>query len=671
MAPVAGATAGIPENLARPTRPSRRVAMPADAPAVLTLMTEYANADLFDTSKEKRLPGRERWRCVRGNNFAVFDQSRLLDTEDFGQAFGNYTQLYKKMLGPFALPDGYNVDVLAMDKQDSDWMRLPPFISTVLSRPGDASYNHMIVLVGYIRYVYQPSFGSVHYGGAGYGHGWGWGGFSPARWDYHDRGFVNHHDGFGYNHQGADYWHGGYGGGFYHSYSYERVPVSTRDWATDLQNASRDYNYAVVAQNRKFSGHVLKAGLDQLLQMQRINKEGLTSSIFNYTAFTTKGERQYETIPLKDLFSRANTTAATYSQRRSTAFVMAHMCLGTFENSHRRGDAYLAFLSKTTGVRNIAEQMFQECFGIGYAEMDALLAAHAESLRKTPKTWSLSFTFKQPPQAAKKDWATDAEVGRMKARLFMQAAAQIQKDINDVERGTPSSRFRKESVERTYGSWKKYVKTRDEHIGDARREILARFKRGTADARLLEVAGDWEFAYGDPGRGRRYYTLAARAGVDSSNVYLSLVKWMLEDQKKQAGARLDSKATMSALALIKKGMDAAPLRKEFFDQLVMVFENSAINFPVEAEDAFVRTAIRFRYEHDLIYRMANLVARRGSRVCARKLVDIGLKSTYAPEVLARFNRISTASAPVPASAETGDGGRDSRIAGEDWVVSED
>lgn len=592
------------------------------ATRIAAIMQDPANADLFAIDETMELPKAEKWKCADGSDFTVYDQSRRLWLLDFARALEKFKQVHHDMLGALALEEGYPISVVAMAKRLNERMPLP----NSLTQPsfGCDVNGAMILLPGVITRE-AGSFRPFMTWGA-----WGHGGFGGYRSADMPGSFYNHGYGWGYSP----------GFGFSGPVSYE-----DRSKLIDWDGTADAYGRIVGRKNNLKARNILEEGIALLMQTQRMQKRaGLHMNVYLEQKYTRPAVDLGDPVPLRDLLDR--NYRSYYRAKAGTAFAFAHLCIASEKNAARWKDAFVTFLLRTSNT-DVTEDMFRDCFGIGFEEMDQILAAHMKSLLETPGKWSLDFA---PPKNelanVKTRVATDAEVGRVKAQMFMGIAKRMAAGSRVPNTITQNrlTRGRELISQRT-----RLGSGRAAYAERARLEIFARFKRGNVDARLLAVAGDWERDFGDAARSIRYYALAADAGVDMPGVYLALAR----DEKNKAlaaGRQLDEKTFSHCARLLDTAVALKPAREDVLSEFLDICEKNAAKPPASVLDTIEAQARAFPYNYSLLYRAASLLAGNGRDAGALALVELGKKATYKPDVLARFDSLRARLGGVGAQA---------------------
>jgi len=583
-------------------------AAPPPDPAALkmqAILKDPANADLFRADSAAPLPAAEKWNCAVGTDFAVYDQSRKMWIGNFASAFARYTQIHRHLMGDLSLNDGYPLTIVGMRSGST-----PPNSDNTQSFTCDAG-GALILLPGVTEYdsYWVPSWPS--YGGY-----------------YGGRGYYG-----GYRSYGG---YGGYGSGGYYGSS---GPYEARSKKIDWDGTSQAYGSIIGRKNNLLARNILEEGVALLMQTATMQSRGGMNMNVSFTKDRQPPVDLFIEPRLRALFTREWAGALTSRQRAGMAFAFAHLCLVSKEGRARWANAFVDFTIRTAGVA-VTEDMFRQSFGIGYDEMDKLLSEHMKSLREQPSRWDFTPALPQaalaaPPKITSRR-ATDAEVGLVKAQMFMVAA-----------RKTPASTTDPRAILRANprlpaGSLASLRNARPDsrpfYAQLARRELLARFSRGTADARLLATAGDLENEFGSRARARRYYLLALDAGADLPGVYLALANMAMNDAQAVSPA-LDAATAQACAQWLVAAAALKPARSDVFVALLRVYEQSQIKPSPEAWAALDALARQFRYDSDAIYRTASLRLKNGFDKEAAALIALGMKSSYNPQVLANFEKL--------------------------------
>jgi hypothetical protein len=289
--------------------------------------------------------------------------------------------------------------------------------------------------------------------------------------------------------------------------------------------------------------------------------------------------------------------ALTYSPQ---CYAFVHLCLYGKKGIYQ---APLEKLVRRAATEPVTEKVFQECFGLSYAQMGTLLrshisyAAHQYIQLRAARGSSLladvpAFTVRE---------ATQAEIGRIKGDAYRMGG----------------------------------------HAGRARLALIAPYIRGEPDAALLASLGLFMQDAGDRERGRKFLEASVAAGVDRPLAYLQLARARLADAKAALapGATLETKAVETACAPLRAAAARPPALPEIYELLGELRAQSGAAISEEEMKLLFAGAQQYRDRPRLIYLAAAHALRRGENTPARALIEHGLSLARGTERAQHFQAL--------------------------------
>ncbi len=288
-------------------------------------------------------------------------------------------------------------------------------------------------------------------------------------------------------------------------------------------------------------------------------------------------------------------------EAQSYAFV--HMCLYGRGQKYQKG--FLKFIGRV-GHEAPTEEVFKECFGMGYYEMLLELRAYIgftdyKAMQFVAKKGQ---ALPEPPAFTIRD-ATDAESGRIVGEALRLGG----------------------------------------HTEEARMALIAPYIRGEREARLLAALGLAERLEGKDDRARKFLEAAAKAKVERPRAYLELARLNLEEARaKPAGAdgRLsDAQVTRVLTPLLIARSQRPPMVQVY--ALAADVWSQAEHGPSREEFNFVVEGVQtFPGSPGLVWRAALLASHWKFEKEAVLLAKHGLKISRDPEERDRFELIARA-----------------------------
>jgi hypothetical protein len=299
---------------------------------------------------------------------------------------------------------------------------------------------------------------------------------------------------------------------------------------------------------------------------------------------------------------------------RESAYTKATRAARGGRESQPNREAFWKFVGRAAN-EPVSEAMFHECFGIGYAEMNARLADYLRDAVRSNVRLQLGRQPAAPPAAVRD--ATPAEVARIKG------------DWERLETG--------------------FVKVRHPQYAQSyafqtRATLMKAYRDGGRDPGLLAVLGLYETNLGDDGAARPHLEAAVAGGVVRPQVYYELARIRYaEAQANPAGRNgmLSAAQAAAVTAPLLAGHQQSPPLRECFDLAAVVWSKSDVAL-TRRELALLEVGLKaFPHDSDLLYKTALVNAVQGFKAETTKLVERGLKQSRDTDNHARFLDILT------------------------------
>jgi hypothetical protein len=262
------------------------------------------------------------------------------------------------------------------------------------------------------------------------------------------------------------------------------------------------------------------------------------------------------------------------------------------------------------------EAMFQECFGLSYADVEAQLNKYLSTATRRPLSLTLEPPVRLPNYTFRN--ATVDEIGRLK------------------------------------GDWERlgvaYVKSRypalvPEYLAQARRTLQRAFDGGKHDPRLLAVMGLCECDSGNDSGARDRLASAVQAQVIRPRAYYELMRIRYAEAKASLagpGGRLTVKQTAEILSLLDAVRTQSPPLYDLYELVGDIWMHSAATL-TRRDLALLDEGIRlYPRRLKLVYEAAWLNANHGFVAEANALIDRGVGSTSDLAVRAKFAELRSA-----------------------------
>jgi hypothetical protein len=305
--------------------------------------------------------------------------------------------------------------------------------------------------------------------------------------------------------------------------------------------------------------------------------------------------------PLGDLFADPPLHRDMYWEAQAYAFV--HMCL--YGRGQRYQKGFGKFLARISGEAP-TEEIFKECFGIGYKEMGLELSGYVEFTDYQ----ALQFIAKkgkslpEPPPFTLRD-ATESESGRIVGEVLRLGA----------------------------------------HGDEAHLALIAPYVRGERPAPLLAAIGLDERTAGHDDRARKFLEAAAGAKVDRARAYLELARLRFDEARAKpaaAGDMLSEAQVATVLAPLTTARSQRPPMAQVYGLIAEVWRQSA-KAPTREEFTVVLEGVQmFPRSPSLVLQATLLAAAHDFPKEALALAKHGVIISRDPADRSRFEMIARA-----------------------------
>lgn len=304
-------------------------------------------------------------------------------------------------------------------------------------------------------------------------------------------------------------------------------------------------------------------------------------------------------LPLGDFFAvKAGSAAARHplgnNRWAKQAYAFVHLCLYGERGRFRKP---LALWLQKLATQPPSEAAFRECFGMGYAAMQAELRGYLEMTAYTYQQFNLDKDSRFAAEPVEFRAATESEIGRMKG------------DVQGLA-GRPE---------------------------DALASYRASYQRGGREPGLLAALGVAEAGAGRVDRARPLLEAAVKAGVGRPAAYAALARLRLEEARKRGP--LDAASAGEVLAVLSAGSKIPPALPETFRVLADLWVATAEPASPAQLDGLDRGVRLFPRDPVLALAAARANRRAGNHERATALVRLGLRSAEGEEVRAELRQL--------------------------------
>ncbi len=287
--------------------------------------------------------------------------------------------------------------------------------------------------------------------------------------------------------------------------------------------------------------------------------------------------------------------------KQSYAFV--HYCL--FGDKLRHKDALAQFVSRLSR-EPLSEELFRDCFKIGYADMEKQLRAYLRHTRHQYQQYPLKPSDHLAPADIVLDQATPEQIGVIKGDALRLAGKKA----------------------------------------EAHQEYRLAYRRGGRSAALLSGLGQVD---PDPENAFKFLNAAVREGVASPSAHVALSRLRLDTFKVEQGPdpRLTNAQMAGVLTPLFKARSLPPQLPETYETIAEAWSLSSVP-PKPEHLAVLDEGIRlFPRDSGLLHRSAVLYRQAGRPETARAIAQLALRYTQDPTERVRFETLIADLPPAP------------------------
>jgi hypothetical protein len=305
-------------------------------------------------------------------------------------------------------------------------------------------------------------------------------------------------------------------------------------------------------------------------------------------------------VPFTELFTQPPpTTPAEAALWRSQAALFLRWAMDG--ENHPRREALWQFVTRVSAGERMTEDLFRECFGLGYVDAQERLSDYLANA----VIGSVHFDAGKPVPLPKlvPRLANDADIARVKGDL-----------------------------ERLEATWVKarYPQLTEKYLDQARRTYARAYDKGLRDPRLLAVMGLCECDAGNDEGARKYLESALRGGgALRPRASYELARLRYAEAKKKPGEpgdRLSAEQATEVLQPLAASRPAAPALLETYALTADVWAHSVPAFTRQNLALLDEGVAYFPRNLPLIYQAAWLNARQGFTTEAEALIVRGLNA---------------------------------------------
>lgn len=276
--------------------------------------------------------------------------------------------------------------------------------------------------------------------------------------------------------------------------------------------------------------------------------------------------------------------------------------------AHKEG---LWTLAERLAREPLSEALFQECLGIGYADMRDRLSDYLPVA--VAKNATLRATGRTDLPDLKMRPATEVEIARIRGDWERMQIGYVKQSFPDLT---------------------------GKYVEQARRTLAGAYERGIRDPRVLGLVGLTECDAGNPVGARAYLEAAARGGVERPRVYLELALLRFEERRELApDLKLDAAAVAAILEPLQQARQLQPPLVRVYALLADLWTHSA-QAPAPEELAILREGVNyFPQSVPLVVRVIYLHAANGQPEHAVELARLGLRCAADAESRATLQKL--------------------------------
>jgi hypothetical protein len=258
-----------------------------------------------------------------------------------------------------------------------------------------------------------------------------------------------------------------------------------------------------------------------------------------------------------------------------------------------RRNAFFKFVEMASAAP-ASEAMFQECFGLDYADVQERLSDYLPQAVKLGLSVGAEKSFPRLKLAVR--GATVAEIARIKGdweRL----------SVNHVRRQYPALTAK--------------------YLEQSRLTLLQPYERGERDPALLAVLGLSYCDAGEEKTARGFLEAAARAEINRPRVYLELAQLHYAEFLRDRGVPLTSLQVQEVLAPLRRARALSPPLPALYDLTARVLSRADRPPTAEELDWIAEGARLFPFNPTLVLQAATFHVRYGEKSTAAQLVERG------------------------------------------------
>jgi hypothetical protein len=319
-------------------------------------------------------------------------------------------------------------------------------------------------------------------------------------------------------------------------------------------------------------------------------------------------------IPLARFFTQPPpaTPAETALWRSQAALFLRWAMDG---ENHPRREALWRFVARLGTSSGATEELFRDCFGLGYVDAQERLSDYLPSAVIGSVHFDAGASVPLPKLAPRV--ANEAEIARVKG------------DLERLEAGWIKAR---------------YPQLTQKYLEQARRTFARAYDQGLRDSRLLAVMGLCEVDAGNDAGAQKYLESALRGGGSALRPRASfeLARLRYGEAKKAPaapGERLSAEQASAVLQPLAASHAATPPLLETYALIADVWAHSVPAFTHQNLAILDEGVANFPRNQPLIYQAAWLNARQGFTAEADALIARGLNAGPDPASRARLEQL--------------------------------
>jgi hypothetical protein len=289
---------------------------------------------------------------------------------------------------------------------------------------------------------------------------------------------------------------------------------------------------------------------------------------------------------------------------------------------HRgEGDARAAFWKfvEQASVEPVTEKMFEQYFGLNYAETEQALIKYLPAAVQTAVQLDSHDSSEMPPVDL--HIASNAEIGRIKGNLERLEIAYVRA---------------------------KYPELTPKYLAQARHTLRQAYDHGARDPGLLESLGLCECDAGNDPAALPFLEAAVQAGAERPRVFYELARIKYQSLvAANSAAKFSSRQTSGLLELLFSARMQSPPLPQVYELIAGVWLQSTLS-PTRDNLAVLDEGLRLYPENlRLIYFTAVLNASHGFSDQAVALINLGLKLAPEGPDRTRLLKLQSAMAAAP------------------------